>query len=79
MGGRSRKVTGRSVIGPGRYQLDGITMPPTGDQYGRLAECSDTLDHLKLRLNEHFGAYNRVDIPNTERPRRSKLGHWQDT
>lgn len=77
----AERVTGRSVIGFSgrRPELHGITMPPSVDQYGHLAACGTSLDDLKLRLNEHFGAYTRVNIPNTERPRRSTLGHYQDT
>lgn len=77
----AEKVTGHCVVGADRRRpvFDGITMPPTLDQYPQLLTCGKSLDDLKLRLNEHFGAYSRVGIPNTERPRRSKLGHWQDT
>lgn len=77
----AEKITGHCMVGADRRRpvFDGITMPPTLDQYPQLLTCGKSLDDLKLRLNEHFGAYSRVGIPNTERPRHSKLGHWQDT
>lgn len=77
------KLTGKSPVDQasqfrGAASL-GITMPPTTDQYARITMLGKDLTTVKQRLNEHFGGYIQVDIPNTELPRKSTIGRWNDS
>lgn len=77
------KLTGKSPVNQfGRFGSAfalGITMPPTPDQYARITMLGKDLTTVKQRLNEHFGGYSQIDIPNTELPRKSAIGRWNDS
>lgn len=81
----TEKLTGRSVFLTGRRHHKDIpsevslTLPIPPEQYGVLAENFQSLDGCKQAIYDRFGAYERVDIPNSTKPIRSSINERRDT